>query len=216
MSQKLLHQNRLGDEPEWQKLIEQAQSGDSQAFGELCQRLRQFLLDTASHHLGHDLQSKLGASDIVQQSLLEVQRDIEKFCGSSETEFRAWVKQILKNNLIDVTRKYRNTQSRDTSLEVGFDTLNDSAQISYRQRTASSLIRQREVDEELMRAVASLPEKNRKIIELRHRERMSHAEIARAMGMTEVAARKLWSRTVEELRNMLTPNDDAKKPTKPR
>jgi RNA polymerase sigma-70 factor (ECF subfamily) len=67
------------------------------------------------------------------------------------------------------------------------------------------LVRRRETDDELLRAVAQLPERSQQVLELRHRMGLSHAEVAEELGMTEAAARKLWSRIVEELQERLSP-----------
>jgi predicted nucleic acid-binding protein len=46
---------------------------------------------------------------------------------------------------------------------------------------------------------------------LRHRQSLSYAEIADQMNMTEAAARKLWSRTVESLRQELGATNDIRR-----
>ena len=201
---------------DWSELISRARAGDSEALGSLCEMLRNDLLQVADRQLSTDIRSKLGASDIVQQSLLEAQRDLHTFAGRTEPEFRGWVKRILNNNLLDVTRLFRSTQRRDTSKETSFELTDDIDRIHQGQKTASSLIRRKETDEELLRAIAQLPDKNRRVVERRHRQGLSHAEIAKELGMSEVACRKLWSRTVELLRTILTVERDESQPSQPR
>jgi DNA-directed RNA polymerase specialized sigma24 family protein len=60
-----------------------------------------------------------------------------------------------------------------------------------------------------------LPSRRQRIIELRHRRWLSYAEIGEELDLTEAAARKLWSRTVEDLRKALSA-DHAERPTQPR
>ncbi len=200
---------------EWSVLLEAARRGDSEALGAVCERLREFLLLIADDGLGDDLRAKLGASDVVQQSLLEAQCEFDRFSGTSEAEFRAWLKRILRHNLIDSARRYHQTQKRDVTREISFDTGSRRRDLAGQQKTASSLMCRRETDEELLRAVTGLPQRSRQVIELRHRDGLSHAEIAEKLGISEVATRKLWSRAVEQLRQMLDVNDDDQ-PRQPR
>jgi RNA polymerase sigma factor (sigma-70 family) len=67
----------------------------------------------------------------------------------------------------------------------------------------------------LLQAIARLPETQRQIIELRHRQGLAHAEVAERLHMTAAAARQLWSRTVHALRNELSSNYEPR-PTQPR
>lgn len=200
---------------DWNDLLDAARAGDEQALGQVCEQVRGYLLLTADRGLYDGLRAKLGASDVVQQSMLEAQQDFDRFVGSSKAELRAWLVRIVEHTLLDASRRYRQTQRRDLSREVSVDGSNECAKIAARQATASSLLCRRERDEALMRAVNQLPPRRRRIIELRHRDGWPYERIAREMGMTEVAARKLWSRAVEELQRKLVASDDCR-PTQPR
>ncbi|QEG33577.1 RNA polymerase sigma factor [Bythopirellula goksoeyrii] len=186
---------------DWPALLAAARNGDDEALGQVCEQLRHYLWIMADNGLGTDLQAKLGASDVVQDTMLDAVDDFRSFRGRTEAEFRAWIKRLIEHNLIDSARRFRDTQARDTSREVSAEELDCGA---GEMRSASSLIRRRETDEELLRAIAKLPPRQRQIIELRHRQGLTYQEIAKQLEMTEVAARKLWSRTVEQLRDQLT------------
>lgn len=191
---------------EWTTLLDAARQGDSSALGEICEQVREYLLLTVQQELGGDLRSKLGASDIVQQSFLEAQQGINQFAGSSEGELRAWLKQIVVHNLVDSARQFRTTRQRDVTREMPLQWIDECRDFTSDQKTASSLIRHRETDEELLRAIAQLPQRQRRIIEMRHRDAMSYTIIAEKLAISEPAARKLWSRTVEDLRRILVTN----------
>lgn len=188
----------------WSALLEAARAGDDAALGRICHQLRQYLVLTAAGDLGTDLQSKLDASDIVQQAMLEACRDFASFRGGSEEEFRNWLRRLVRNSMIDATRRYRETRRRDLSREIPLDDPRRRVAPIDNDPTASSCFRRRETDEELLRAIASLPEQKRRVIELRHRDRLSYDQIAVELNITIDAARKLWSRTVELLRQQMT------------
>ena len=49
-------------------------------------------------------QAKMGASDIVQQVMLQAVQGLSGFRGSTEAEFRAWLRQILARHLCHLDR----------------------------------------------------------------------------------------------------------------
>ena len=110
----------------------------------------------------------------------------------------------MQHNLIDAGRRFRETQTRDISKELLLDNNYAAANMAASETTGSSPLRRKEVDEQLIRAVAQLSERSRQVLELRHQMGLSHAEVARELGMTEETARKTWSRTVETLRHLLS------------
>jgi len=78
------------------------------------------------------------------------------------------------SDIFSFTREVvRQTEKRDTSREqpARMGELAESQAGSH--KTASSIVRQRETDDELLRAVAQLPARRRRIIELRHWQGLS-------------------------------------------
>ena len=191
---------------DWPTLVEAARQGDDDAFGQICDRLSGYLLLTAND-LGDKLTAKFGASDIVQLTLLEARKDIASFQGSSEAELRTWFARLVQHNLTDAARKYRQTEKRDSSREftTSLDELAET--LGGPEKTASSIVRHQETDSELLRALAKLPTRRRRIIELRHWQDLSFAEIGKKLEISEPAARKLLARALEELRKNLVAHD---------
>ena len=190
----------------WNELIQAARDGDNAALNEIWQQLRSYLLIFADQRLDEGLKGKLDASDIVQHSLMEAHRDFVTFRGQTEDELKSWISRLVVHNLMDAGRRFRQSQQRSVAKEVAWNAQSDLSAARH-QTSASSLFRRRETDDELMRAVAKLPERSQQVLELRHRMGLSHAEVAAELGMTEAAARKLWSRIVEELQERLSPRN---------
>jgi RNA polymerase sigma-70 factor (ECF subfamily) len=208
-----LTMSRESDTVGWVELIQAAREGDDGALNEIWRQLRLYLLIFADQRLDDGLRGKLDASDLVQQSLLEAHRDFSEFRGQSESELRSWISRLVVHNLSDAGRRFRQSRQRNVAKEV---VLSADAELSAvkQESSASSIVRRRETDDQLMRAVAELPERSQQIVELRHRLGLSHAEIGRELGMTEAAARKLWSRIVEELQERLA-SGNVERSTKP-
>src|SRR5437764_3357307 len=89
-----------------------ARCGSREALGRALDACRRYLLLVADKELDAELQAKGGASDLVQQTFLEAQRDFARFHGDSEAELLAWLRRLLLNNLADFRRLYRGTGKR--------------------------------------------------------------------------------------------------------
>jgi RNA polymerase sigma-70 factor (ECF subfamily) len=193
-----------GDHRLW---IADARAGSSSALGRLFESCRAYLLAIANSELGADLQSKVGASDLVQQTFLNAQKEFAGFRGQSEAELLAWLRRILRNSLVDASRHYEASKR-----EVGREQpLNGSAVFvaaATPPPSPRSLAALREDAARLEQVLRQLPEHYRRAIELRHQESKTFAEVAAALGCSEEAARKTWSRAVDQLRQILEPTRD--------
>ena len=196
-------------------LLGAARSGDEAALDLLWREMRTYLLEIARRSLGKDLQRKLDASDIVQQSLLEAQRDLPRFFGTSDEELKSWLRRLVQHNIEDAGRHFRLARRRSISREQSIDRVDSVTFADPNQLTGSVMARRSESDRALAAAVAKLPDPRRQIVLMRHRDGLSYAEVARRLEITEVAARKHWSRAVVQLREMLDQSDEHR-PRQPR
>jgi len=188
-----------------------ARGGSTEALGQMMEAFRQYLLLVANQELPSGLHAKIGASDLVQQTFLEAQRGFGQFAGTSGEELRAWLRRILLNNVANVRRHYHNTDKRDVGREVSLDDTAPEQPHPSPQAAAdppSARARAEEEADLLRRALGRLPEAARQAIEWRNYERCSFAEIGRRLGRSAEAARKLWARAIEQLRQLLTESQD--------
>lgn len=199
-----------GETPEpaaFAQLIEAARNGDQGAVGQLIEDWRGYLLLIANQDLDRDIQAKVGPSDVVQESMLILQDRIGDFRGSSEPEFRAWIRQILKTNLEDSRRKYKQAQRRSVQREVRRD---DSRLVGVdpaeSRVTPGTDLAHRERVEILSRVMEELPENYRQVIELRNWQELGFREVAERMDSNEDAVRKLWYRAILKLQEKLNQN----------
>ena len=87
--------------------LEAARSGSGDALGRVLESYRAYLLLVAARELDPKLRAKGGASDLVQETFLEAQRDFGGFHGNSDGELRAWLRQLLLHNVANFARRYR-------------------------------------------------------------------------------------------------------------
>jgi RNA polymerase sigma-70 factor (ECF subfamily) len=183
-----------------------ARAGSSEALGRVLEACRGYLLLIAEEDLDPALRAKGGASDLVQQTFLEAQGAFGRFRGGTEDELLAWLRQLLRNNLIDFTRQYRATARRAVGREVPLagDTPSRSPEeVQADTPSPSGHAVAREEDEAMRRAMDRLPEDHRTVLQLRYEEGLGFDEIAARLGRSPEAARKLWARAVGRLRQEL-------------
>jgi RNA polymerase sigma-70 factor (ECF subfamily) len=180
-----------------------------EALGQALEEFRHYLLRIAEQELAPDLRAKGGASDLVQLTFLEAQRDFAKFHGDSAPELRAWLRCLLVDNLANFERHYRATAKRRVAREVALDPGSSSplpggaAYANTPSPSEEAMAQERA--QALQWALEQLPEEYRRVITLRHYEQLPFEEIGKRMERSPEAARKLWSRAIERLRQELGP-----------
>lgn len=190
---------------EVERLIEQARTGSKYSLGLLLERCQRYLLLVANETMAPDLRSKAGASDLVQDTFVEVQRDFLRFQGNTQRELLAWLTRILLHRVANNARHFRQTWKRNVALEVPLDFGSDFVHVSINQTCdvpVNSLIANDEADQ-LRLAIDRLPHKMREVLFLRTWERQAFADIAARVGGTAESVRKLWGRAVRRLQSEL-------------
>jgi RNA polymerase sigma-70 factor, ECF subfamily len=193
-------------------LVSLAKTGDKAAEENLFAQFRGYLLLIASEEVGHELQGKFGASDFVQETMLIAHRKFQQFRGESAAELKGWLRQILRNDLNRVRKRFSRTMKRDLGREFP---LNDAVvNPPDQQLTPHSSALIREETNLLELAMMQLSEKYRTAIRFREWEDLSYSEIAQRMGTTEEAARKWCARGMFKLeavlKQMVDPSQTAK------
>jgi len=190
-------------------MLRAAQTGSREALGQALEACRGYLLVIAEQELAPELHAKGGASDLVQETFLDAQRDFARFAGDSEQELRAWLRQILLHNLDNFARRYRLTEKRALEREMDLPACRSSSFMPGGVAAAGPSPSGEAMDHEqaaaLQRALEQLPEDYRQAICLRYQEEKSFEEIGRLMNRSANTARKLWLRAVEKLQAMLEP-----------
>lgn len=184
-------------------------AGSPSAAGQLLEACRGYLLLVANQELEAGLRGKMGPSDLVQDTFLQAQAHLASFRGTSEAEVLAWLKQILRHQLIDVRRRYRRARKRQLAREVplpgggGESGRQVGADLVADLKSPGAEAIAREQAEALRQALLPLPDDYQEVIRLRNLERLSFAEIGQHMQRSAEAVRKLWARAIERLQHEL-------------
>jgi RNA polymerase sigma-70 factor (ECF subfamily) len=192
------------DAAQWLAL---ARAGSPEALGQVLETFRGYLLLIAAQELDPELRAKGGASDLVQETFLEAQRDFPHFDGTRVEELRAWLRKMLINNVANFTRHYRTVAMRDVgrevSLEAGGSSHERGAGLVANSLSPSEHALAHEQAEAVARARERLAPDYRQVLALRHEGQLTFEEIGQRMQRTANAARMLWLRAVEQLQNEL-------------
>jgi len=182
-----------------------AQQGSSAALGDVLEASRRYLLWMARRELDPGLSAKAGASDLVQDTLLEAHRDFGQFQGDSEAELLAWLRRLLLNNLANFARGYRATAKRRISREQSLDGAagEASGKVAGRTPTPSTFLMAREQMAVVQEALARLPADYQQVLTLWQQDDMTFEQIGAVMNRSANAARMLWVRALERLQREL-------------
>ncbi len=169
---------------------------------------RQYLLMVANEVIGPNLQAKFGASDLVQDTFLEAQNHLSLFRGKTSAEMRAWLRKILECRLSNLRRAYLATEKRAAGREVTLNSVQGDAGagielLACPAPSPSKHAVQNEWSAALEKALVLLPDRYQKAVTWRHIEQLSWDEIGKRMHCSAEAARKTWSRAIQQLRREL-------------
>lgn len=197
-------EKHLADQSAFDRAMGKARAGDSEAVGEVLGLCRDYLLLIANQDMDRDLHRKMGASDLVQESMINAQKNFDRFEGATKQDFLAWLRGILKNDALHWRRHYKGVQKRGREQEAPLDGSHlprmEPADSLY---TPSTHAVAEEEEALLKRAIDELPQNYREIVRLRSFEDRSFVEIGEQLECSADAARKIWSRAIVRMQEVL-------------
>lgn len=189
---------RVMSNPTTADLIELAQAGDRDAFGELVAEYR-----LPVYHLAlRLLRSELEAEDVTQETFLRAFAHFDSY--QPDRPLRTWLLSIAAHLCIDQLR-------HENALPIGnlgaFEPVADS-----QDPEVTALVNER--DAELRLLLQSLPPEGRRLLILRYWDGLSYAEMGHAAGLTESAVKSRLHRARHQLgrlaRRLLGPSSDSR------
>ena len=118
--------------------------------------------------------------DLVQEVFMKAFKNLDSY--SNEYAFSTWLYRIATNHTIDYLRKKKlqtfsindPVKTKDGEMEV---------QLPDTSFSTDAPVMKQERKEIVQNAIANLPEKYRKVIQMRHMEELSYDEIAEALDL---------------------------------
>lgn len=155
-----------------ERLVEAALGGDRDAFGTLVERHQRAVVNYIHRLTG----LRDGAADLAQEVFIKVFVSLATF--DPRFRFTTWLYRIASNCAIDHLRR---RQPKTCSFECDPDEATPPADpaVAGHEPDPLEVLRLREVEDRLDRAVDALPPAYRQLILLRHRQHCRYDEIAR-------------------------------------
>jgi RNA polymerase sigma-70 factor, ECF subfamily len=191
------------------QLIQGAQTGDREAFCLLARSYERRLYQLALHYCrdAHD------AEDLSQEVWLKAYRGLGSFRGDSS--FYTWLRRIAINTFLNHQRNDSPAVHINASVTEGEKVpLDEVYQLAdERLQSAEQAVAQKQLVEQVTRALAELTPQQRLMFLLKHREEMSVEEIARECKVSTGTVKKSLFRAVQKIRERLGITSDVKKNT---
>jgi RNA polymerase sigma-70 factor (ECF subfamily) len=175
----------------------------------LLESFRNYLRLLARTGIDASLQGKADPSDVVQEALLKAHQSFDQFRGQSEAELAGWLRQILRNVLHDLARRFSLAEQRQVSRERPLEEVLDASSSAMNRLlphggpTPSESAERRELGVVLAEALAEMSADHREVLVLRSLEERDWPEVARSMGRSEGAVRMLWTRALKQLKPLI-------------
>lgn len=163
------------------------------------ERFRPYLHALSEGQLGPAVAARVDLSGVVQQTLAE--------CATADPPAdpeaaRRRVRVAFLNNLMDAAR-HATAAKRDVRLEVSLGSSAGPLATLAAPSTPSRQAIRRESEEQLVQALADLPDDQRTAVVLHHLMELPVGRVAAEMGKTEAAAGGLLRRGLARLRELL-------------
>jgi RNA polymerase sigma-70 factor (ECF subfamily) len=183
------------------KLVSLALQGSQEAWEKLFETVEKVVRRRCQLDKPKILKERIRDSDLVQEVGTRAFQNLGQFRGKTPQEFVIWVTAITQNLINDYYREYQSSK-RGAGKEVSLETMERSGE-QLQARPAEA-----EVDEERIaqarEALAKLPEPYHRAIELRTDLGLSFKEMGLRLDCTEEAAKKMYHRAVQIVREKIT------------
>jgi RNA polymerase sigma-70 factor (ECF subfamily) len=181
----------VGDQIGVMALVDAAQSGDGEAFGQLYDRY----VDVVHRYIAFRVNNHALAEDLTSETFLRALRRISSFTWQGR-DFGAWLVTIARNLITDhyKSSRYKLEHSTSDMVEAGHDRGQDGPEREVLAGITNAA---------LLEAVKRLGPEQQECIVLRFLQGMSVAETAAVLGKNEGAIKALQYRAVKALARLL-------------
>ncbi|OUJ70276.1 RNA polymerase sigma factor [Hymenobacter crusticola] len=189
----------MSSSPSDAELVAQLQAGEVAAFRLLVERYQGPVYRTALSLL----RSPEEAEDVAQEVFVEVYQTIARFRG--EAALRTWLYRLATSRALKQRRKARAKKRfafLTTLLGANHEVLHERPD----HRHPLALLEDQQGQQQLVEAIARLPDSQQVAFTLRHEQELSYEEIAAVLDTSRSAVESLLFRARQSLRKFLHPH----------
>ena len=177
------------------ELMLRVKEGDGTSFGVLLEKHRASVI----HFVYRLVQEQAVAEELAQEVFLRVYRSRSSYAHTDK--IKTWLIRIATHLALNWLRDERHARGQER-LDDGPADL-PARQISDRRPSVEQEMVREVKREEIRRAVAALPEKQRAAVLMHKYEEMEYTQIAKVLGCSDSAVKSLLFRAYETLRARL-------------
>jgi RNA polymerase sigma-70 factor (ECF subfamily) len=177
------------------ELMLRVKDGDGVSFGVLLDKHRSSVV----HFLYRMVQNHAVAEELAQEVFLRVYRSRESY--EPTAKFTTWLFRIATHLALNWLRDGKNERSQERLDDESTDI--PGRQVSDRRPSVEQRMLYEVRLQEIRRAIAVLPEKQRAAVLMHKYDEMEYAQIARVLSCSESAVKSLLFRAYETLRARL-------------
>lgn len=188
-------------------LLTRIRGGDRRALSEVMRIQRPGLRAFVEYHLDPQLRARVDASDVVQETQMEVMNRIDDYLDRQPMPFRLWIRKQAMERMQRLRRDHLNRARRSVRREVAWPDRSSMIVAGPLMATTSSpsvRAERRETARRVSQVVGELNDPDREILMLRHAEDLPYAEIGCLLDIDASAARKRYGRALIRLQRLLT------------
>jgi RNA polymerase sigma-70 factor (ECF subfamily) len=177
------------------ELMLRVREGDGASFGVLLEKHRSSVV----HFLFRMVQNQAVAEELAQEVFLRVYRSRETY--EPTAKFTTWLFRIATHLALNALRDGKHDRKQDRLDDESGDL--PARQVSdSRLNVEQAMLREARM-EEIRRAIAGLPEKQRAAVLMHKYQEMEYSQIAKVLNCSESAIKSLLFRAYETLRARL-------------
>jgi RNA polymerase sigma-70 factor (subfamily 1) len=184
-------------------------SVDVDAVNRALGQYRAYLETFTSIQIDPRLRSEFSLSDVIQETIVEAWRDLERIEALDSDGRKRWLRKLLLHNLIDAVercragkRDVRLKQSLDTAIEESSCRLKDG--LAVEDTSPSERLVRQEEGLRVLEAISKLDPRQRDALILQKYHGWTLAQISEHLQCTPGAVAGLHARGLKTLHNLLT------------
>ena len=188
-----------------------ASDGDAEAVAEVLETFRSRISRMVAVRMDPRLRGRLDASDVIQDTFLEVHNRIGDYRKRQDMPFFLWVRFLAGQKLTQMHRRHLGAGQRDARRELpdalravpGATTATLAGALMASGVTPSEEAMRMEDEERLVLVLDDLRELDREVLALRHFEGLSNVEVSQLLGIEPSAASRRYMRALARLQEKL-------------
>jgi RNA polymerase sigma-70 factor (ECF subfamily) len=192
-------------------VLKRAAAGDRAAVSQLLAAYRERLKAMVALRLDQRLRSRVDASDVVQEALVEADRRFADYAKQPAMDFYLWLRQLAVQKLIDLHRHHVGAKKRSVGNEISIyqgavpeaSSASLAHQLLGKLTSPTQAIRKAELQLKVQESLNDLDPVDREVLALRHFEQLSNEETAHVLGLSRSGASKRYIIALGRLRERL-------------